>query len=82
MTTGYEYDMSSRLAHERAAGYLADAETYRSVEYERYYSSLAAFDVWLGNLLLRLGREVRERAGDASVRILIERPHGNQRTHA
>jgi hypothetical protein len=65
MTTGYEYDMSSRLAHERAAGYLADAETYRSVEYERYYSSLAAFDVWLGNLLLRSGLQANRGATPA-----------------
>lgn len=80
--TGQEYEMSSRLARERAASYLADAETYRSVEYERYHSSLTAFDVWLGNLLLRLGRNVRERAGNVSVRIMIDHPHGEHRTHA
>jgi hypothetical protein len=79
MSTGIDYHQLETLAAERNRALLADADTYRRVEYGRYHSTTHALAERLGNLLLSWGRRVRERHGDVVVQIAVTpRQHGNR----
>ena len=67
--TGQDFGTDTHLSEEKLNALHTDADVYRGVEYARYHSRSHAFAVWLGGLMLRWGRRLRERDGKVIVQI-------------